>query len=304
MISGKLRKILSPVLFPISLVYRCITSVRNKCYDLNIIKSTEFDFPVISVGNITAGGTGKTPHVEYLLRLLSAKYKVAFLSRGYRRKTKGFILAGKDADPQTIGDEPYQVLKKFVKVKVAVDEDRVHGINSLLEEDKQLSCVVLDDAFQHRRLRAGVSIVLIDYNRPLHKDHILPLGDLRETRYGVHRANIVIVTKVPHEIKPIEKRLLINELNLYPYHFLYFTSVEYGMLIPVFNSKQKQLKLEDLDKEKTKILLLTGIANAKPLAEKLADHCRSLEHLSYTDHHDYKVSDIKDLASRYHSLQA
>ena len=304
MISGKLRRFLSPVLFPVSLVYRCITSVRNKCYDLNILKSTEFELPVISVGNITAGGTGKTPHVEYLLHLLTPKFQVAFLSRGYRRKTKGFVLAGREANPGNIGDEPYQIYKKFSNVRVAVDEDRIHGINRLLEKDPNLSCVVLDDAFQHRRLRAGVSIVLIDYYRPLHKDYILPMGDLRESRFGIHRANIVIVTKVPHKIKPIEKRLWIKELNLFPYQFLYFTSIEYGKLIPVFNSKQKSLKPEELDKKKTKILLVTGIANAKPLAEKLAACCKSFEHISYPDHHEYRLSDIKNLMARYHSIQA
>ena len=211
---------------------------------MRILKSVEFEFPVISVGNITVGGTGKTPHVEYLIDLLSEKFHIAFLSRGYRRKTKGFVQAGKNSGPDEIGDEPFQVHRKFQDITVAVDEKRVHGIEQLKKKNKKLQCIILDDAYQHRHVKPGLNILLIDYHRPLHKDFLLPAGDLRERIYGMHRANIVIVSKVPNNIKPIEKRIWIKDLNLFPYQFLYFTELEYGKLTPVFWEKQKELSLD------------------------------------------------------------
>ena len=174
MAARNIRRSLAPVLFPVSLVYSVVTGIRNKLFDLNIIKSTEFDFPVISVGNITVGGTGKTPHVEYLVNLLSGHYKIAVLSRGYRRSTKGFILADINSAPEDIGDESCQINRKFEDVPVAVDENRVRGIRMLKKKIKNLRCVILDDAYQHRKVHTGVSILLIDYNRPLRNDRMLP----------------------------------------------------------------------------------------------------------------------------------
>jgi tetraacyldisaccharide 4'-kinase len=300
---GKLRKILSPLLYPISLAYGCVMAFRNKLFDLGIMKSVEFELPVISVGNITAGGTGKTPHVEYLLRLLSEKPGVAYLSRGYKRKTKGFRLADDSDTFRSIGDEPLQVYRKFRNVVVAVDEDRVHGIKDLKRANKKIRCVVLDDAFQHRRLKPGVSIVLVDYNKPLYKDYILPYGNLRESRYGISRANIVIVTKVPREFSPIDKRIWANRLHLFPYQYLYFTSLHYNNLIPLFGKLQKTISLDELKEKKNTVLLVTGIAEPALLAGYLSDYCARLKHMIYADHHAYNEADLKDIAENYFALQ-
>jgi len=284
-----------PLLVPVSFFYAIITRLRNQLFDLGIIPSVEFDFPVISVGNITAGGTGKTPHVEYLIHLLNQKKKIAILSRGYKRCSRGFVLASKGTTPSQIGDESFQIWQKFRNILVAVDEKRVRGIRLLMKQDPEINCIILDDAFQHRHVLPGVSIVLIDYFHPLSTDRMLPAGNLREQRDGIHRANIVIVTKVPHEIKPIEKRLWIKELNLFPYQFLYFSTFSYGELIPVFDKKQKKLSLDALSEMKPSVLLVTGIATPQPLKDMLITCCSSIEHLQFSDHYDYALKDIKEI---------
>lgn len=276
--------------------------MRNKLFDVGILRSVEFDFPVISVGNITVGGTGKTPHVEYLLRLLSGNYSIALLSRGYKRKTKGFVLAQQSIGPDEIGDESYQVWKKFEKIKVAVDAKRVHGIRILKKIDSSIKCIILDDAYQHRYVNAGLSILLVDYYRPLNKDRMLPLGNLRENARGIRRANIVIVTKVPHEIKPIEMRQWIKELKLFPYQYLYFTSFRYGDLKPVFNIERESIALGEIEKRKPGVLLITGIANPEPLYNKLVTYCTSIDHVFFPDHHDYTMSDIHEIETRFNAI--
>lgn len=302
MATRKLRRTLSPLLLPFSLVYGIAVSVRNKLFDLKILKSTKFDFPVISVGNITVGGTGKTPHVEYLVELLSKKFEVCVLSRGYKRKTKGFLLADKNSTARTIGDEPYQMHSKFKKLNIAVDEDRVHGIQELKKQYPNLQAVILDDAFQHRQVKPGVSILLIDYNRPIFKDYFLPAGDLRESSHSKKRANIVIVTKVPEDIKPIDKRLWIKKLKLFPYQFLYFSSFKYGKLNPVFSENKIQLSLTELKNPDTSVLLLTGIANPAPLVNKIKSEMNEVIHIQLPDHHIYSENDLKTLYHKFDKL--
>lgn len=302
MTSRKLRRSLAPVLFPLSLIYGTITGMRNKLFDWKILPSVEFDFPVISVGNLTVGGTGKTPHVEYLLKLLSKKSSVGLLSRGYKRKTKGFQLAGKNSLPQDIGDESYQVLRKFGNIAVAVDENRVRGIEQMKKKIKDLGAVILDDAFQHRYVKAGISILLIDYYRPVFKDYLLPLGDLRETKSALNRANIVIITKVPESIRPIEKRLWIKELDLFPYQFLFFTGFKYGNLVPVFDNVKKKTSLGEVKKDASSILLLTGIANPEPLKKTIREYTGNLVTLSFPDHHEYTQSDLDTVQKKYAKL--
>lgn len=297
----KYQRIFAPLLYPASLVYGIIVSVRNKLFDWHILKSEEFDLPVISVGNITVGGTGKTPHVEYLLKLLSSKLKLGFLSRGYKRKTTGYIEANEKTNSHLIGDEPYQVFRTFGQdVLVAVDENRVHGIKELFK--KNLQAIVLDDAYQHRYVKPGVSILLMDYNRPVFSDHLLPFGELREGTGGIKRANIVIVTKVPKSIKPIEKRLLINELNLFPYQFLFFTRIEYGELTSVFNEEGKGISLLELKKKKPAVLLVSGIANPSPLIEAVNKYTSELSTLIYSDHQEYGPKQLKEITSKFESL--
>jgi tetraacyldisaccharide 4'-kinase len=297
-----LRKTLAPILFPVSLIYGFIVAFRNFLFDVNILRTTEFDFPVISVGNITVGGTGKTPHIEYLIRLLSQGHQVGILSRGYKRKTKGFQMAGPKTGPDEIGDEPFQIYSKFRDVKVAVDSNRVRGIKKIRQNYKDNQVILLDDAFQHRYVKPGVSILLIDYSRPVFKDTLLPAGDLREPVEGIERANIVIITKVPVGIKPIEKRIWIKELKLYPYQFLYFTSFEYGNLIPLFSGKQKGFPLEDLRNNSIKVLLITGIATPLNLMNKLEQYTCPVDSIFYPDHHDFTEQDIQTIVDRFESI--
>jgi tetraacyldisaccharide 4'-kinase len=299
MVSQNLRQHFMLLLLPLSFVYGIIISIRNWFFDMGILPSIEFNFPVISVGNITVGGTGKTPHVEYLIKLLSEEKHIALLSRGYKRKTKGFLLANEGVTSAIIGDEPYQIWQKFKKIKVAVDEKRVRGIKQLKKNHPELQCIILDDAFQHRYVRPGISILLIDYYRPMHNDCILPAGNLRESRQGIHRADIVIVTKVPYEMKPIEKRVWIKELNLFPYQLLFFSTFQYGMLQPVFDQNLARITLGKLENMKPAILLVTGIANPVPLRQRLITCCTSIEHLQYPDHYEYAERDLNEIETRY-----
>jgi tetraacyldisaccharide 4'-kinase len=297
-----LRRTLAPILYPISLIYGFIVSFRNFLFDVNILRSTEFNFPVISVGNITVGGTGKTPHIEYLIRLLSDRYNVALLSRGYKRKTHGFLLAGPKTGPAEIGDEPFQIYSKFRDITVAVDSNRVRGIKNLRQKSKNNNVILLDDAFQHRYVKPGVSILLIDHDRPVFKDRLLPSGDLRETTEALERANIVIITKVPLGIKPIEKRIWIKELKLYPYQFLYFTCFEYGDPVPLFPNKQNNIVLEDLKNEELGILLVSGIATPLTLRTKIEQYNTKVETIFYPDHHDFTEKDALTLSNKFDSL--
>ena len=218
-------------LYPISFFYGIIVYVRNRMYDLKILKSVEFDIPVISVGNITVGGTGKTPHIEYLAELMGKEFKVVVLSRGYKRKTKGFreVLVGSEVDES--GDEPLQIKMKFPDVGVFVDEKRVHGIQKIIQlyGEDQPDVILLDDAFQHRSVSPGINILLIDYNRPITEDMLLPAGRLREGKTQMHRAGIIIYTKCPPEVKPIIRRITMKNVDLRPYQSLYFTTMEYRL---------------------------------------------------------------------------
>jgi tetraacyldisaccharide 4'-kinase len=297
-----LRQSIAPILYPFSVIYGIVVSFRNILFDLNILKSVEFNFPVISVGNITVGGTGKTPHIEYLIRLLSAGHQVATLSRGYKRTTKGFLVAGAGTVPSDIGDEPFQIYSKFKNITVAVDGDRVRGIKNIRSKTAKNDVILLDDAFQHRYVRPGVSILLIDYNRPVFKDCLLPSGDLRESTDAIERANIVIITKVPSGIKPIEKRIWIKELNLYPYQYLYFTSFEYGEPVPLFSNKQNSIRLEDLKNDDLNVLLVTGIATPMPLKNKIEQYTGKVESVFFTDHHNFTEHDLQSVSDTFDAL--
>jgi len=295
------RKILSPILFPLSLVYGLIIYIRNRFYDYGIFKSTSFNIPIISIGNITVGGTGKTPHVEYLADLLKSEFKVATLSRGYKRKTKGFILADNQSPAKDIGDEPRQIKQKFSDIEVAVDSKRVRGIHKLMDKKKKLDVILLDDAFQHRQVQANLSILLIDYARPLDKDFMLPLGNLREQAFEKKRAGIIIITKAPKDIKPIERRILFNELHPYPFQDVYFTTFDYGNLTPVFNHGDV-FKVKD---KKLSILLVTGIANPLPFEQHIKENLSDqIEKIKFPDHHHFKNSDIKKIEQKYNSIKS
>jgi tetraacyldisaccharide 4'-kinase len=285
-------------------MYKAITGVRNKFFDWKILPSEEFDLPVISVGNLTVGGTGKTPHTEYLVHLLKDKHKVALLSRGYKRKTKGFVLGTASSTALDIGDEPYQIKTKFPDIHVAVDADRRHGIHKLCEEEasKDVEVILLDDAFQHRYVTPGLNIVLMDYNRPIYEDAMMPMGMLREPMSSLDRAHIIIVTKCPKDIKPIDFRVVTKRLDLRPYQRLYFTTFRYGDL-RAFDTPSEKKALSTISPN-THILLVTGIASATPLVERLREHTGYIIHMEYGDHHDFTKAELQDISKRFESINS
>jgi tetraacyldisaccharide 4'-kinase len=281
------------LLLPFSLLYALVVVIRNWCYDVGWFKSTEFDLPVISVGNLAVGGAGKSPMTEYLVRLLKADYKLATLSRGYGRNTKGFLMADDTSTAADIGDEPAQFKHKFRDVAVAVGEDRVNGINHL-KSDYDL--VVLDDAYQHRAVKPGLSILLFDYKKLHEPNFLLPAGDLREPFSGKMRADIIVVSKCPVSLPVNEQELIAEKITPYPYQQLFFTSINY-------------LGLKTLDREDaavkltgdTWVFLLTGIAGAAPLKQYLQSITPHINHHNYADHHRFSLKNITKLADEFFS---
>ncbi len=222
------------LLYPVSLIYGFITGFRNFLYNYGILSTTVFPVPVICVGNITVGGTGKTPHTEYLIELLEKNFKIAVLSRGYKRKTRDFRIASLSSTVSEIGDEPLQIFRKFPRTLVAVDRKRVNGVRKILELSPETDLIILDDGFQHRRLTPGFSILLSDFERPIIKDHMLPYGDLREHRSNMRRADIILITKCPESLSAIQRRLFVKEIGKAPYQNLYFTSLAYNAPLACF----------------------------------------------------------------------
>jgi tetraacyldisaccharide 4'-kinase len=300
-IMGKNRSIL---LYPFSLVYGAITGIRNFLYNVGIIPSTEFRTPVICVGNITVGGTGKTPHTEYLVRLLSKHFRVATLSRGYKRETRDFRIASASSTVREVGDEPLQIFRKFPEIIVAVDRNRVNGVRKILETDRDIQVILLDDAYQHRRIRPGFSILLTDYKRLIIKDHMLPYGNLRESASNMDRANIILVTKSPSDLSPIDRRIIVKEMNKEPGQNLYFTTVIYEEPVPVFtDSEDNSLTVRYSDLKESGIVLVTGIANPLPLKDHLQKYAGEIVHLSFPDHHNYNESDIASVSRAFNDLK-
>jgi tetraacyldisaccharide 4'-kinase len=291
------------LLYPISLIYRVAVNIRNALFDLKILKSTEFDIPVISVGNITVGGTGKTPVTEYLVNLLRHKFKVAVLSRGYKRKTKGFLIADENSSVETIGDEPLQIKLKYPDITVAVSEKRVKGIKKLLDSKKETELIILDDAFQHRYVKPGLSILLVDFTQPFIHDHYLPYGRLRESPHQRYRAEIILVTKAPEDITPIDMRIMATDLTLKPYQTLYFSRIDYKGLMPVFENQLFSIDETTLKRKNYSMLLVTGIGNPKPIEQyctKLTDDIRILK---FPDHHKYDDKDLKKILKEFEKIE-
>ncbi len=292
--------IINRKLLPLSWLYGLAVSLRNLLFETNVLKSKSYKTPVISVGNITVGGTGKTPHVEYLVRLLRDKARVAVLSRGYKRKSCGYVLAGKNTKVSDIGDEPFQMKQKFPDVTVAVDKKRTRGIERLIsdKETKQTDVILLDDAFQHRYVKPGINILLVDYHQMILQDTLLPAGRLREPLSSKNRADIVIVTKCPTDLKPMDYRVLTKQMNLFPYQQLYFTTIDYELLKPVFPEDASQVTtLSGYN-----VLLLTGIASPRPLQEALTPQAASLRALRYADHHHFTPKDIERITQEFLQL--
>lgn len=278
---------------PLSVLYGLGVNIRNRLFNLGILETHEFDVPIICVGNITVGGTGKTPHTEALINVLKNDYRVACLSRGYKRKTSGFVLATEKSTANDIGDEPMQIKNKFPDITVAVDADRVRGIKKLMQLPEKPEVIILDDGFQHRYVKADINIMLVDYNRPIYEDSLLPLGRLRESLHAKDRANYIIVTKCPPNISPIEKRIISKHLDLRAYQQLLFTTMKYGDILPLDGSGHCPIT------SKGSILCITGIAQPAPYVEYLKKYSEQITHIAFPDHHNYNDSDIQRILQEY-----
>jgi len=290
--------ILKFLLYPFSVIYGIVTGIRNFLYDGGILKSIKFDIPVISIGNITVGGTGKTPHTEYLISLLREDYKVAVLSRGYKRKTKGFVEVKTNSIVTDVGDEPLQIKRKFPSVIVAVDKDRVHGINKLIKDNNNaIDVVLLDDAFQYRKINASVNIMLIDYNRPVNKDLILPAGRLRESQRQQKRATMIIYTKCPDDLSSASLSKIKKNIYLYPNQSLFFTGITYDNPVPVFPEIAEDLP--SFSDKRNSFILFSGIANPAPFWNYVSSLARVIDTMVFPDHHFYLSEDIKKIEKRY-----
>jgi tetraacyldisaccharide 4'-kinase len=288
------------ILLPLSLLYALGILLRNTLYDWKIFSITEFDIPIISIGNITIGGTGKTPHIDYLISLLKDKYQIAVLSRGYNRLSKGFQLINEKAEVSRAGDESRMLKNKFPDVMVAVDESRINGIHKLRELNPKLQVVLLDDAFQHRSVKAGLSIVLIDYNQNVFDDYLLPAGRLRENINALKRADIIIISKTPEFLKDEQRTVFINKLNLEKDQRIYFSHIKYGDLISL-NDKKKAMPVSNF--KEYDCILISGIAQSKPLEAFIQSKFKSFQHLKYRDHHHYTIQDIHYIKKHFDNFK-
>ena len=285
------------LLKPLSVLYRIGIGLRNKLFDLGIYHSTKSDITTISVGNITVGGTGKTPHAEYILSLVSSKVNSAYLSRGYKRTTRGFRLANENSNASTIGDEAYQIKRKFPNITVAVDAKRHNALKKLSSSKNPPKLVVLDDAYQHRVLHPDLNILLIDYNRLTYQDEMLPLGELREPSSNTDRADIIIFTKCPNTLMPVDMLSTRTQIRPFPYQTLYYTTLTYSDPKGLFTNK----KLDLCGKE---IILVTGIAQPQHLHKHLEKYASLITALKYPDHHKFTTHDIKEIEHDFEKLNA
>lgn len=287
------------MLAPFALIYGALTGFRNFLYDKKIFKSTRFDFPIISVGNLSAGGTGKTPHIEYLIVTLQYLFKVATLSRGYGRKSHGFVLADFNTPATQIGDEPRQFKAKYPETIVSVCEDRVLGVPQLLTGAPQTDVILLDDAFQHRAIMPGLSILVTEYGNLFTRDYVFPMGWLRESRAGYHRADIIIVSKCPSNLSTTERDQIIAEIKPYRYQKIYFTAIEYGAPY-LFTNAQVRINLDkDLD-----VLLLCGIARFEALKTYLESKVKNVYVRDYKDHHNYDRYDLEAIRETINNIDS
>ena len=284
------------VLLPVSLLYWLVIYFRNLLYDKELIRSATFGLPLISVGNLAVGGTGKSPMVEYLVELLKPQYQVATLSRGYRRRTKGFALAKPDSTALEIGDEPLALYRKFPDIPVAVGEERLLAIPELLHDHPTIQAILLDDAFQHRTIEAGLTILLTDYNNLFTRDFYLPTGDLRDLKRRYKEAEIIVVTKCKEELSEAEKDKLILEINPVADQKIFFSKLAYGTPYHLFDKTTLSLSPQ------MEVLLVTGISNPVPLKKWVESQTRSYQLLQYRDHHIFTLEDLRDIKKEFHQL--
>ena len=285
-------------LLPLALVYWFIIFIRNQFYNKKIFSSTSVGLPLICVGNLSVGGTGKSPMVEYLVENLKDKFSVATLSRGYKRKTKGYALADENSTALEIGDEPMQFHLKFPDISVAVGEERLEAIPELLHDKPQTQVVILDDAFQHRAIKAGMNILLTDYNNLFTRDFYLPTGDLRDLVSSYKRADIIVVTKCRPDLSEDEKKKITKEINPLTHQSVFFTSIEYGLPYHIITKKATSLS------ERKEVLFISGIANPRPLKKLLEQQSKVYDMMHFPDHHIFTIDDWKEIKKRFNSISA
>jgi tetraacyldisaccharide 4'-kinase len=290
-------KLLRYILFPFSIIYGLIVAFRNFLFDKKVIKSSKFDVKTIQVGNLSAGGTGKTPHVEYLIRLLNKDYKIATLSRGYGRKKTGYQKANETSTAQDVGDEPLQFYSKFDDISVYVDAKRVNGIINIMSQDEVPEVVIMDDAFQHRAIQAGFSILLTDFSSPFYKNFMLPTGDLREFPKGKKRADVIIVTKCPSQFAEVDQVKIESKIKPDANQKVFFSRIKYGGLRSIWDKKELEFTCLDA------LLLITGIANPKPLLSYLEDKSKELIHLKFPDHHAFTDKNIQNIITTFENIK-
>ncbi len=295
------------ILLPFSVLYGWVMQIRNFLFDKHLLRSQSFSLPVINIGNISVGGTGKTPHTEYLIRLLQEQYSVAVLSRGYRRKSKGYILAGTNVTASMIGDEPFQMKRKYPSVTLAVDERRTHGIKQLLsaENSSGPEVILLDDAYQHRQVTPSLNILLTDVHFPLYEDYMLPTGNLREPISGKKRADIIIVTKCESKMSQSEQETIRKKLSLLPGQSLFFTTICYKHLRAVYETEahQQVIALSELRYD-TRILMITGIASPKPMLQELKKYALHTSSLVFPDHHFFREKEVLHIAQLFEQIES
>lgn len=283
------------IFYLLALLYGRVTELRNFLFDKKRLHSVSFQLPIICVGNLAVGGTGKTPHTEFLLQLLGDTTKTAVLSRGYKRKTKGFVLADANTNAQLIGDEPFQIFTKFPLTKVAVDEKRVRGVMKLLNRVPETEVIILDDAFQHRHIQAGLNILLTDFNNLYTDDFMLPYGTLRELPKNSKRADIVIVTKCPADFRPESKEAYREKLKMLPLQELFFSTFIYGELVSAFGSNNSVPKID----RETTVFLLTGIENPVPMQQYIEQFTKDIVPFLFPDHHDFTEKELNDIEAKW-----
>lgn len=279
--------ILRILLFPFSVLYGIIVTVRNLLFDYGVLTSTSFKIPIITVGNLSVGGTGKTPQIEYLIRLLQNEYQITVLSRGYKRKSEGFVLANKNTKVEELGDEPFQFHQKFSKINVAVHGNRVEGVQKILTQKPSTNLILLDDAYQHRKIKAGYQILLTAYSDLFYKDFMLPTGNLRELWWGKKRANSIVVTKCPEDLSVATQEEIKSKIKPASHQQVFFTTIGYAKIL----KGTKELLLEDLTSEK--VTLITGIAKPESLVDYLKSKAINFEHIAFPDHHHFSEEEIK-----------
>lgn len=294
-----IRKIIAYLFFPLSISYAIVVMVRNKAFERGILHQRRHKTATIGVGNLATGGTGKTPHIEYLTRMFSTieGCKPAVLSRGYRRKTRGFVLATPSTAVEEIGDEPFQMYAKRPDVPVAVCEDRNLGMDMIANRCSDVNLVLLDDVYQHRYIRPDILVLLTDYARPFYTDSVIPFGNLREPRSGYRRADIVVVTKCPTNLSAEEQKRMVDKIKPTNSQKVFFSYVEYGTATAMDGKSTVELN------EISDVLLLTGIANPKPLADKVGEKCR-VHQCRFADHHSFSHSDIEMISRQFDAIEA